>query len=548
MKKKAIPVLVVCLLIALIAIAGVATHLIKKYTPSDKWMDLQEYYSGASSDSIPVILDTAVMEDRGFKAADSIYLPLDFVQKNLNQRFYWDTEGSRILYAEPSKLVRIKAGDPGKDHVTIADGQVYLTTALVEKYTNVKITFYQEPDRVVIQKQLDDIAAVTVKEDTKLRYRGGIKADILKEVEAGSTVYLIEEYEEWIQVMSEDGIIGFIPKKAAGEKQTVSVDHDFTPLEYTNISKDYKINLAWHQVTTQDANSGLEDTVKNTKGINTISPTWFSIKDNQGNITNIGSKEYVDKAHAMNIEVWGLVDNFSKDISTTEVLSSTRSRTNLIKQLVVAAEKLGLDGINIDFETLSEDAGIHFMEFLRELSIFCRDRGLVLSVDNPVPQEFTSHYDRAEQGKIVDYVIIMGYDEHYEGSEAGSVASLPWVEKGIQETLAEVPAHKVINGVPFFTRLWRTSSGIVTSEALGMEAAAQVIAENKVETYWDKTTSQNYGEYQVGNDTYQIWLEDSQSLAEKMKLIKKYDLAGVAEWKLGLENAEVWNVISENLK
>ena len=208
---------------------------------------------------------------------------------------------------------------------------------------------------------------------------------------------------------------------------------------------------------------------------------------------------------------------------------------------------MGMDGINVDFESLSEDVGIHFLEFLRELSIECHKNNLVLSVDNPVPEDFTSHYDRAEQGRVVDYVIIMGYDEHYVGSEAGSVASLPWVEQGIQDTLDEVPAKRVINAIPFYTRLWRTTGGNVTSEAIGMDQAQQTIADNNVETYWDKTTSQNYGKYDIDNSTYQIWLEDAQSVAEKVKLVSKYDLAGVSAWKLGFENNGIWQVISDNL-
>ena len=145
------------------------------------------------------------------------------------------------------------------------------------------------------------------------------------------------------------------------------------------------------------------------------------------------------------------------------------------------------------------------------------------------------------------HMIIMGYDEHYVGSETGSVASLPWVEQGIVDTLDEVPAARVINAVPFYTRLWRTTGGNVTSEAIGMDQAQQVISENNVETYWDKTTSQNYGSYDIDNSSYQIWLEDSQSIAEKVKLVSKYGLAGVSAWKLGFENSGIWQVISENL-
>ena len=254
------------------------------------------------------------------------------------------------------------------------------------------------------------------------------------------------------------------------------------------------------------------------------------------------------QAHEKGLKVWGLVDNFSENMSTTTVLSKTSSRQNLENHLVTYALKSGLDGINIDFESLSEDVGIHFLQFLRELSIQCHENNLVLSVDNPVPEDFTSHYDRTEQGKVVDYVIIMGYDEHYVGSDAGSVASLSWVEQGVKDTLAEVPAKRTILAIPFYTRLWKTTDGgALTSEAIGMDQAQQVISENGAETYWDKATSQNYGTYEGDGATYQIWLEDAQSVAEKVKLISKYELAGVAEWKLGFENSGIWSVITENL-
>ena len=257
---------------------------------------------------------------------------------------------------------------------------------------------------------------------------------------------------------------------------------------------------------------------------------------------------YVTQAHQKGYKVWGLVDNFTADVSTTETLSQLASRQNIIKHLVQTAANIGMDGINVDFESLSEDAGPHFLEFLRELSIECHKNNLVLSVDNPVPEDFTSHYDRREQGLVVDYVVIMGYDEHYVGSDAGSVASLPWVEQGVEDTLAEVPAQRTILAIPFYTRLWKTTGGAVTSEAIGMTEAQNVLTENKVETVWDGSISQNYGEYEKDGSTYQIWMEDAQSIAEKVKLIPKYDLAGVAQWRLGFESNDIWSTISENLQ
>ena len=308
------------------------------------------------------------------------------------------------------------------------------------------------------------------------------------------------------------------------------------------------MNLSWHQVTTQEANAYLADSIANISGVNVISPTWFYIQDTAGNIGNIASADYVSLAHERGLKVWGLIDNFTADVSTTETLSQLASRQNIIQQLVQAALSVGLDGINVDFESLSEDAGPHFLEFLRELSIECHKNNLVVSVDNPVPEDFTSHYDRKEQGMVVDYIIIMGYDEHYVGSDAGSVASLPWVEQGVQDTVTEVTPERTILAIPFYTRLWKTTGGAVTSEAIGMDEAQNVLSANAVEPVWDGSVGQNYATFEQDNSTYQIWLEDAQSIAEKVKLIPKYNLAGVAQWKLGFENSSIWQTISDNLQ
>ena len=245
----------------------------------------------------------------------------------------------------------------------------------------------------------------------------------------------------------------------------MTFDRKFEEPEYTSQRRDFKINLAWHQVTSEAANETFDDAVKNMTGVNVISPTWFSVSDNAGNLSNYAVESYVTNAHAKGLEVWGLVDNFNKNVDTYKLLSNSSSRVKLENNLIQQALRFDLEGLNIDFESLSEETGPHFIQFLRELSILCRANKLVLSVDNPVPENnYTSHYDRESQGEVVDYVIIMGYDEHYYGSEkAGSVASLPWVEKGVTDTLKEVPAEKVINGIPFYTRLWKTSAGIVTS-------------------------------------------------------------------------------------
>ena len=547
MNKKYKPVIAVAVLVILVAILGIVTHVVMKYIPSSEKMDLNEYYGEMADGEIALVIGTENLEERGLVVGDRVYLPLDVVNTYLNQRYYWDSANQQILYATPSELTSVRASSEAGDKVWVKDDKVYLNLTYVQEFTDLDAYITKDPYRIAIQYKFKNVKTVTVKKNTSIRYRGGIKSAILTSVKKGTKLRLIEEMENWDQVATDDGYIGYIDKKKVGEAEKTKFERSFKKEEYSYLTMDSKVNMVWHQVTSTDANAYFADATANMTGVNVISPTWFYLTDTSGNIASIASADYVSQAHEKGLQVWGLIDNFTQEVSTTETLSSTAARQNIISQLIQAAQDVGMDGINVDFESLSEDVGTHFLEFLRELSIECHKNNLVLSVDNPVPEDFTSHYDRAEQGRVVDYVIIMGYDEHYVGSEAGSVASLPWVEQGIQDTLDEVPAERVINAIPFYTRLWRITGGNVTSEAIGMDQAQQTIADNNVETYWDKTTSQNYGKYDIDNSTYQIWLEDAQSVAEKVKLVSKYDLAGVSAWKLGFENNGIWQVISDNL-
>lgn len=549
MKKQYMPAVIVCILILLLAVAGIGAAVIKKYIPTKERMDLNEYYGQAAEGEAVIVLGTEIMEERAVTSNGQIFLPLELVNNRLNQRYYWDSGNSQILYATPSELQTYPASENGETEVWLREGAVYLSLPFVQKYTDMDVYVGENPSRVIIQNQFTGVNTATVKKDTYVRYRGGIKSPVLTQTSQGDTLIYMKEYEEWVQVATMDGYIGFVKKEDISPAEIRDFEREFQAEEYQHLSMDVPVNLSWHQVTSAEANSYFADAVANVSGVNVISPTWFYLTDTAGNIADISSADYVQQAHDRGMKVWGLIDNFTADVSTTDTLSQLSSRQNIISQLMAAAERVKLDGINIDFETLSEDAGPHFLQFLREISIECHKRNLVLSVDNPVPEDFTSHYDRGEQGEVVDYVIIMGYDEHYVGSEeAGSVASLPWVEKGVADTLTEVPAERTILAIPFYTRLWKTTGGALTSEAIGMDQAQNVLAENQAEPIWDGSVGQNKASFEKEGSSYDIWLEDAQSIAEKVKLIPKYNLAGVAQWKLGFENSSIWQVITDNLQ
>ena len=564
------------LVLIVIGIVGGA-FLLKRYSPSKEKADLKKYYGIEQDNQVAVIIDNQILEAKAAMFDGKPYLEYSLVRDYLNDRFYWDSNENILLYTLPEGTIRADVGSneytlqkekKSEDYTIIkTEGSTaYIALDFVQKYTNIEFKTYEDPQRVMIISDWGKIRTATVKKDTQVRYRGGVKSPYLTEVSKKDKVTVIENEGDWKKVRTEDGYIGYIKKNCLKNEKEETISREFEEQVYTNISKDYTINMAWHVVTNQSANEKVLQTIADTKGLTTISPTWFTIADTDGNINSLASSQYVNYAHQSNIEVWALVRDFDGGIGSYEesyeVLSHTSKRENLVNQLIAEALQTGIDGINVDFEKISAECGEHYIQFIRELSVKCRQNGLVLSVDNYVPKTYNAHYHIEEQGKVADYVIIMGYDEHYSGSyESGSVASLNFVKEGIEATLNAVPKEKVINAVPFFTRLWKEVpkteeelaeeagteaaeySVKVTSEALGMEAAEQAIADAGAQTTVDEATKQNYAQWEADGATYKIWLEDETALEEKLKLMKEYKLAGTAAWRLGFEKPSVWELI-----
>lgn len=566
MKKRLIPVIVALVLIILVAAGLGGLKLIEKYSYSKEYADLEEYYDVHSAQEAAVILQEEMLPVKALVQDGMCYLDISSVQKYLNKRFYEDADGL-LIYSLPDDVVRTQIG--GQEYsdgfykgaeqsyqeafpLSFYQGEgdtrkLYISLEYVKKYTNFEYELFGAPNRIQIRTQWPEITLADVKRKTAVRYQGGVKSEILKDMSKGDSVQILEKMENWTKVKTQDGVIGYIENKRLMNERTETLQAQtaYTEPEYTSVSKDYKISLAWHQVTNMSANTSLAQRISQAKGLNTISPTWYSISDTQGNFTSLASQDYVNTAHQMGLEVWALIDDFNKEVNTKQTLASWTSRTKLIRGLMEQAELLGLDGINVDFENVEEDGGEAFIQFIRELSIPCRARGIVLSVDNYVPKEHSEHYNRAEQGAVADYVIIMGYDEHWGGGGiAGSVASINFVEEGILNTLEQVPAEKVINAVPFYTRVWKTQDGKVTSEAVGMDNAQAFLERNGLTAVWDETTCQNYAEGEIEGALYQVWLEDEQSLQVKMNVMQVNGLAGAAAWKLGFERPGVWDVIA----
>ncbi len=560
MKKKIIPVMVAMLLIVVVGAVCVGKILLDKYSYSKEVANLQDFYQ-VSGEQCAIILQDEMVEEKAIVRDGVCYFDLATVRKYLNEIFYVDLGENLLLYTTATETVRANLGDSvyitsaGSTDagytLAYAEGDVvYLAADFIKLYTNYSYEVFEH--RVQVNTQWESSEVADIKKATAIRERGGVKSPILRELEQGENVKILERMENWSKVKTWDSFIGYVENK----RLTDTVISEETPVtdyvapEYTSIALNEKVSLGWHAIGGPGGNDTFDSMVANTKGMNVIAPTWFSLNDNEGNFRNFGSASYVKKAHDRGLQVWGVLDDFNYNnengggIDVYSVLSSTTKRQRLVQNITETAIQLGMDGINLDFERVSADAGVHYVQFLRELSVNCRENGLVLSVDNYVPFHFNEYYRLDVQGQVADYVIIMGYDEHWHGSgDPGSVASIDYVSNGIDKTLEDVPAQKVVNALPFYTILWKTEGSTVTDSYLTINNMASFMSSIKGEVVWDETTCQNYAEWTEGNVLNQIWLEDMESLMAKLNVMRAKNIGGVAVWRLGYETPAIWDLI-----
>lgn len=558
-KKKAAPVLVVLILIVLVGAAGIVSFLINRYKPGTEYMAGNEYFNLTDENSVALIQNGELLEEQAVLIGGEPYAAYTYVESQLNSCFYWDEETKGILLTTSGGVQTLLPGDaavaktPGGQPAVQqeSDGTVYISLDVVKEYTDLDYAYYSDPNRVVIRNEWDGVEQATVQSDTaQVRQKGGIKSLILADVQKGDTLLYLENLDNWCKVMTADGYTGYIQTEDISEPEAIEA-RTAKKDSYERITRDHKINLVWHQSTSTESNDAMAEMTAEMTGVNVISPTWFSVTDETGTISSLASADYVKLAHDAGREVWGLIDNFNEAFDETTDLAYASVRSRIIEQLLAEAASCGMDGINVDFENLKEAGIPHYLQFLRELTSAAHAQNLVVSVDTPVPQAYTMYYQRGEQARFVDYMIVMAYDEHFAGSEeAGSVSSLPFVQQAVEEMTRVMPADQVICGIPFYTRVWTEKFGqsAIISEVLGMDGAKNYAKENQMTETWDASLGQNVATVETSDARYTIWMEDEQSMEEKLKVIQSADLAGVAEWKLGFERADIWSLISEYIE
>ena len=566
--KKRITIGVVVVLLVLAAILAVI--MLKKFAPNKTHMSLTKYFQVTDQGMMPVVLEDDICGLKAIEKDGHIYVDREFVTEKLNHRFYWDANENLLLYTTSTQLISAalnskdcyinnKSRD-SKDYVIAVaqDNVVYVALDYVQQYTAMDYKQYKKPNRVVIHTVYNkDISYADAKDDTQIRNKQSIKSPILQDVKSGQKLRVLAGENKdtgFMKVMSESGVIGYVQAKKMKDTYKKQSETRFHEESYSHILMDKQVNLVWHQVTNQSANGRLSGLLSATKGVNVVAPTWFETSDNNGNVTSLASDSYVQTAHQAGVQVWALCSDFGPKMKIGKVLGTTSKRQKLVKNLIAEAIRYDLDGINIDFENVKKDSGEDFIQFVRELGIMCRNNGIVLSIDNyPPAGGISAYYNRKEQAAVADYVITMSYDEYYAGSkEAGPVSSISYVTNSIQEVSEEVPAEQMVIALPFYSRHWKekTKDGQakLSSEACSMKGAQAVLKDSGKKATWDDTTGMNYVEYTESGTVHKIWIEDSKSLELKMKAVSDANLGGVAFWKLGLEDASVWNMIEKYVK
>ena len=548
MKKRVLAgiAIVLCIILGIMFLPREVEELVGS---NEKVSEAQIYQ--VKDDEVALIYNYSLQKAKAVYKDEVVYIPLNWTRSILNDKFYYSDDEKLLSYALPTEIVYANFDNVdknGKPLLIEKDGKAYISIETVKTYTDIWTDIFADSNikKIYINNNFGEFEEANIKSKSELRVDADMFSASIEnvELEKGEKVTVVEQKGKWDRVLTETGLLGYIKRKHLKNITKGNRVSSFDKPEYTSISMNEKVVLGWHQVTATAANKNLSKVVDNTKGMNVISPTWFKLSDNNGNYTSIASKDYVDAAHSSGLKVWPLIDNFSDKISTLKILSSSTNRKKLISNLMSDAKEYGFDGINIDFESLTQDNAPHFIEFIRELSASCRNNGLVLSVDVPTPASYNMYYERDALAEVVDYVINMGYDEHYSGSDEGSSASIDFVKDSITDSLKEVPKEKLINAVPVYTRVWIKENDKVSSSAIGMSAASNWVKENNVNLIWDDKVGQYVGQISVGNATEYIWMEDEKSMKLKIDAVREADLAGVAVWKLGLEPKEIWDVIS----
>ncbi|WP_045521749.1 glycosyl hydrolase family 18 protein [Neobacillus niacini] len=501
---------------------------------------------------------------------NSIFLPLSFMQENIDNSIIFDEKSKSIIITTAEKVIQMPTDSltffvnqkPVELHVTpiiSKDGQIFVAIEPLLSYYPIQYSVLEDTGAVWIQKNGDhyfqgEITGEDVHlEKLRLRTKPSLKAPYTAEMSKQEAVMIEAEEEDYYLVRKENGLSGYINKKYVKKNKeiNIAITQESETISVPKING--PIQLTWEAVYTKNPD---HTQIPEMTGVNVVSPTWFSLAGNDGSIKNLASLEYSKWAQSKGYQVWGLFSNSFDPVMTHEALKDFETRQKIIVQLLHFSQMYQLQGINFDIENVKQEDGPLVTQLMREATPYLHEAGLVVSMDITFyageNNNWSSFYERDKLAGIADYLIIMAYDEHPGSSAvAGSVSSLPWVETNLQSLLKDVPNEKLILGVPLYTRLWKEQikedgTTDVTSQSMSMAKVKEWITEKGLQPVYDDASGQNYAEYYAEDEkaTYKVWIEDELSLNKRANLASTYQLAGVASWSRLFGDQTAWTAIN----
>ena len=522
----------------------------------------------------PIFADGQLLSSTGIGSGDSLKLPLPVIQQIIDPTIRYEEDTKSVILTTPQKLVLLKADEKiakinnKPKELRFApeekDGVLYLPAHLLHDLYGAEVQEDAASGVVLLYRAGEKIFPAVVdsgsgKKDSTVPLRTGpsIHQPILADMPEETALRILETPDDkWYYVQLNNGYTGYVQRKdvVLGEEHAIPE----LKLELSAAKQKWQsktVNMTWeavYQVAPKPSSIG------KLPGINVVSPTWFSMVDGKGNVKSKADPAYVKWAHGQGMQVWGLFNNsFDPDL-TSEALASFENRLTTILQMLHYAKLYDLDGINIDYENVYTKDGENLTQFMRELRPLAEEQGLIVSIDvtpKSNSEMWSAFLDRRALAEVVDYLVLMAYDEHWAASPvAGSVASLPWVRSSVTRILEEddVPPSKLILGIPLYTRVWtetvKDGKTEVNSKAIGMDKAQQIIAEKKLKPRFSEDTEQNYVEYKDKEGLHRIWLEDAESLKRRVEVAKSMKLAGIATWTRAFASDEAWETLREIVK
>lgn len=522
----------------------------------------------------PIFADGQLLSGTGIGSGDSLKLPLPVIQQIIDPTIRYEEDTKSVILTTPQKLVLLKADEKiakinnKPKELRFApeekEGVLYLPAHLLQDLYGAEVKEDAASGVVLLYRAGEKILPAVVdsgssKKDSTVPLRTGpsIHQPILADMPEETALRILETPDDkWYYVQLNNGYTGYVQRKdvVLGEEHAIPE----LKLELSAAKQKWQsktVNMTWeavYQVAPKPSSIG------KLPGINVVSPTWFSMVDGKGNVKSKADPAYVKWAHGQGMQVWGLFNNsFDPDL-TSEALASFENRLTTILQMLHYAKLYDLDGINIDYENVYTKDGENLTQFMRELRPLAEEQGLIVSIDvtpKSNSEMWSAFLDRRALAEVVDYLVLMAYDEHWAASPvAGSVASLPWVRSSVTRILEEddVPPSKLILGIPLYTRVWtetvKDGKTEVSSKAIGMDKAQQIIAEKKLKPRFSEETEQNYVEYKDKEGLHRIWLEDSESLKRRVEVAKSMKLAGIATWTRAFASDEAWETLREIVK